>query len=78
MPQLNSFGGIPLCGFARERTEGRLSPGLANPDDFIYGANGAILRVFDQEVMPMEQFLLNIMAAIVAGVVVALFSRKLK
>ena len=32
----------------------------------------------DKEVMPMEQFLLNIVAAIVAGVVVALIRRKLK
>jgi hypothetical protein len=29
-------------------------------------------------VMPMEQFLLNILAALLAGVAVALISRKLK
>ena len=32
----------------------------------------------DKEVMPMEQFLLNCLAAIVAGVVVVLISRKMK
>lgn len=30
------------------------------------------------EVMPMEQFLLNILAAVVAGIVVALINRKMK
>jgi hypothetical protein len=29
----------------------------------------------DEEVMPMEQFLLNVLAAVVAGVLVALIAR---
>jgi hypothetical protein len=36
---------------------------------------GAILRVSDEEVMPMEQFLLNVLATVVAGVLVALIAR---
>jgi hypothetical protein len=30
-----------------------------------------ILRVSDKEVLPMEYFLLNVLAAVVAGVIVA-------
>ena len=44
----------------------------------LYTVCGAILRVYGREVMPVEQFLLNVLAAIMAGLVVALISRKLK
>jgi hypothetical protein len=39
---------------------------------------GAILRVLDKEVMPMEQFLLDVSAAVAAGIIVALILRKMK
>ena len=32
----------------------------------------------DKEVMPMEQFLLDVLAAVVAGIIVALILRKMK
>lgn len=43
-----------------------------------YRIGGAILQVSDEEVMPMEHILREIMVAVVAGVIVALISRRLK
>jgi hypothetical protein len=36
---------------------------------------GAILRVSDKEVVPLEQTLLNVLAAVVAGIIVLLIGR---
>lgn len=39
---------------------------------------GQFSESFDKEVMPVEQFLLDILTAVAAGLAVVLISRKLK
>lgn len=68
----------------RERTrggyadEGRHASPLRAWGKLEYNGAGRSSESSDEEVMPMERFLLEIIAAVVAGVIVALISRKLK
>ena len=39
---------------------------------------GRSSQSLDKEVMPMEQFLLDVLAAVVAGIIVALILRKMQ
>jgi hypothetical protein len=54
---------------------GLFGRGLERPGESGYKGRGAILRVYDKEVMPLEQTLLNIVAAVVAGIIVLLVGR---
>jgi hypothetical protein len=72
-----SSGTEPVDGWCRPWAARQEQCGVDGGRNEGYKPRGAILRVLDLEVMPMEQFLLSIQADNVAGLVVALISRKL-